>query len=122
MLVSSANFMALLRSLINIKNKGGPRTEPCGTLYFTEALLDTWQLMETIVCCHSFAITRMPDTAYTMLTNNKISCSTVSKAFYKSTKISHPKFPFSKFFVISSVRLIKTWIVKHCCLILNCSG
>ena len=41
MLVSSANFMALLRSLINIKNKGRPRTEPCGTLYFTEALLDT---------------------------------------------------------------------------------
>ena len=30
-----------------IKNRSGPRTEPCGTLYKTEARLDSWILIET---------------------------------------------------------------------------
>ena len=37
------NFTELysMIKIIDIKNKRGPRTEPCGTPYFTEALLDT---------------------------------------------------------------------------------
>ena len=53
-LVSSAkwwtlqNFITWLKIIdIYIKNKSGPRTAPCSTLYFTEALLDAWPSMET---------------------------------------------------------------------------
>ena len=41
------NLIAWFRSLMYIKNRSGPRTEPCGTPYKTKARLDSWSLIET---------------------------------------------------------------------------
>ena len=43
-----------------------------------------------------------------------MSCSTVSKAFCKSTKIPQPIFSLPKFFLIALVRLIRAWKVEYC--------
>ena len=54
-LVSSAkwcnllNFMAWFRSLMYIRKRSGPRTEPCGTPNSVKGLLDFWPL--TVTCC-----------------------------------------------------------------------
>ena len=53
---------------------------------------------------------------------SKISCSTVSKTFGKLTKTLQPIFSLSRFFLTSSVRLIKAWKAEYCCLKPNCSG
>ena len=53
---------------------------------------------------HSFVIPRMPQCSSLAI---KISCSAVSKAYYKSTKIPQPIFALFKFSQISSIRLIK---------------
>ena len=41
------NFIGRFRSLIYIKNKSGPSTEPWATPYFTEDWLDIWPFIET---------------------------------------------------------------------------
>ena len=53
---------------------------------------------------HSFVIPCMPQCSSLAI---KISCSAVSKAYYKSTKIPQPIFALFKFSQISSIRLIK---------------
>ena len=45
-------------------------------------------------------------------TKQAISCSTVSKAFGKSTKTPHPNLSLSSPFLIFSVKLISTWFVE----------
>ena len=46
-------------------------------------------------------------------------CYTDSKAFCKSTEIPQSIFPSSRYFLMSSIRLIRACVVEYFCLIPN---
>ena len=97
-LVSSAkwwtlqNFIAWLRSLLYIKSKSHLR---CDTIFYRGSIrtIRTWIICLQYHICHNVQVW--------------LSCSTVSKAFHKSTEVQQSIFPLSNFFMLSSVRLIK---------------
>ena len=112
--------------MIYIKNKSGLKTEPCGIPYKIKARFDSLPLIETYCFMldksdlnQSFARLWIPQCSSLA---NKISYSTVSKAFCKSTKIPQPIFQSTRFFPMSSVRLITACAVEYFCQKPNCKG
>ena len=111
--VSSANRLKYsdptawcISFMYNTKNDG-PSTQPCGTPHFIFPVDDTesfatlyWSLLVRYDLKISFVWPLMPSCS--SLCNN-ISCSTVSKALVKSTKILIQYFPSPRYRVIVSV-------------------
>ena len=118
-LVTLQDFITWWRLLIYIKNKIDPKSEPCGHLFYSSFIR-----YMTINRSKLFSVKEVGykpficDTAYVIMFKLCLqdTCSASSKAFCKSKKIPQPMLPLSNFFLISSVRLIKAWKVKCCCL------
>ena len=118
--VSSANFNTLLvisssKSLIYIKNKIGPNTDPCGTPLKNDFHFETSPSTATL-CLLSIShfsiqlIIPLPMPWAFSLSSN-LWCGTLSKAFLKSKYIISTGDPSSTHFVTSSKK--HKMFVKH---------
>ena len=94
--VSSANLnteltMSVSRSLMKMRNKTGPRTDPCGTPLVTNLHIEYWSLMHTRcflplnqLLIHSQTLPLIP---WLATLSNSLMCGTLSNAFAKSRYI-----------------------------------
>ena len=114
--VSVCNWSGM--SFINIRNRTGPSTEPCGTPLLTDWRLDTfnpstthWDLFERY---DSNQWRDVPLTTYRANFCRSISWSTTSKAFLRSKNIAATMFPLSIWLSQSLINLINAVWQEWC--------
>ena len=102
-------------SLINIRNRRGPSTQPCGTPHGTisltginESISVVWVRLNRYDENQSLTMPRTPEW-FNLL--SKIEWSTASKAFFKSMKIPHDNSLLSMFFCKElTISIIACWV------------
>ena len=109
-------FIATWRSWMYSRKSPGPKTVPCGTPQVILEILYANPLINTI-CLKStkYDLNHLFASSWIQWWNNLVKrmlWSTVSKAFWRSTKISHAKLPSSRAFIIAKVRFARAYEVE----------